>query len=89
MATSEKETMPIKVTEVTQPHDLPALYIHCTIPESASDESPQKVMDRVLDVFQNRFPNHHVVVGNVDLKFAYVEGQKMMYHELKKDYRSR
>lgn len=79
----------LKLTEIPNaPPELPALYIYCNFGQPMLPSSRTKIMNDVLATFRNRLPDHHIVVGDVDLKFAYIAPQEAVYHELKQDHRS-
>lgn len=84
-----KEKTPVTLTEIERPGNIPALYIYCDLANFDPGINKQEFLNRVRRMFDRHFPDHYLMVGDVDLKFAYIEGQKAMYHELKEDHLSR
>ena len=68
---------------------LPAIYIFCDLSTETSVSVKQGYMQRVSQEFSKKLPDHHIIVGDVEMKFAYITPQEALYHELKQDHRSK
>ena len=80
----------LKLTELPNASpELPALYIYCDLSEKPSMVSKQGYMQHVYQKFCQKLPDHHIIVGDIDLKFAYITPQEAVYHELKQGHRSK
>jgi hypothetical protein len=89
MIDSSKESVKIEMTEIETQNNLPVLYIYCDLSHISSHESKIEYMERVRKHTNRSLPDHFIIVGDVEMKFAYITPQEAMYHELKKDHLSR
>lgn len=80
----------LKLTELPNASpELPALYIFCDFQGSSGHASRSMHMLAVQEKFNRHLPDHHIIVGDVDLKFAYITPQEALYRELKQDHCSK
>lgn len=82
------KTLDLELTEIETQTDFPVLYIYCDLSRFHSARKLE-YMERVKRDVQSKLPNHIILVGDVDLKFAYITPQEALYHELKQDHRSK
>lgn len=87
MKPNQFESIPLEMTELSQEGDLPVLYINCKLQDKLNRATQEAYLDKIRSVFNERLPNHHIIVGNQDLGFAYISSKEAFYQELKQDHR--